>query len=114
MSGLPPHEKNALRTLLLSLGRDVERPVIYEGREIRPIPAICTGPRKHEWLEGNGNGAIRAPSLRNCLCFYCGRPLRIHPRHKGFKDAETLRRERAEAGPVQLTFDTAGKEAVRG
>jgi len=50
--------------------------------EIVPIPAICTNKdprRRHQWLDGNGNGAIRSPSLRNCYCFYCGTPLKPHP-----------------------------------
>ena len=54
----------------------------YALSEIVPIPAICTNknPKKrHLWIDGNGNGAIRAPSLRNCQCFYCGSPLKPHP-----------------------------------
>lgn len=46
---------------------------------IVPIPAICTGRHRHEWLDTNGNGAIRAPSLRNCRCFWCGASLEPHP-----------------------------------
>jgi hypothetical protein len=44
---------------------------------IIPIPAICEN--GHEWIDGNGNGAIRAPSLEGCLCFWCQRPLKPHP-----------------------------------
>lgn len=102
MGGLLPHEKEALKTLLRSIGRDVEQPVVYEGHEIVPIPAICTGRDRHEWIDGNGNGAIRAPTLRHCVCFWCGKPLKPHPDYPGLKDAETLRREREANQPKQL------------
>lgn len=35
-----------------------------------PIPARCTKCQRL-WIDGNGNGAIRAPGLSNCACFYC-------------------------------------------
>jgi hypothetical protein len=72
--------------------------------EIVPIPAICTNKnprRRHEWIEGNGNGAIKAPSLKNCLCFYCGKPLKPHPDYPGFEDAATKRARLRAATPRQ-------------
>ena len=59
--------------------------------ETRAIPAKC--PRcKRSFL---GRDAIRAPSLDNVCCFYCG-PRRttrlvIHPKHKGFVTAKMAR-----------------------
>ncbi|HYE72616.1 MAG TPA: hypothetical protein VEF04_04760 [Blastocatellia bacterium] len=35
-----------------------------------PIPARCKKCGSL-WVDGNGNGAIRSPSLVNCACFYC-------------------------------------------
>lgn len=35
-----------------------------------PIPAKCLK-CKRLWVEGNGNGAIFAPTLDCCVCFYC-------------------------------------------
>lgn len=71
-------------------GHDVQ---VFTAKEIVPIPAICTNKyRKHEWLDTNGNGAIRAPSLRNCVCFWCGKPLKPHPDYPPVIDAETRRK----------------------
>lgn len=75
MTGLLPHEEAAFRTALKKLHARLK-----DEHGIVPIPAICTGPEPHEWIDGNGNGAIRAPSLQNCRCFWCGRPLVPHPR----------------------------------
>lgn len=70
--------------------------VEYTLEELVAIPAYC--PRcKRSFL---GRDAIRAPSLDNCGCFYCGSVkhvrLVLHPEHKGFIDAKT-RREMKEA-----------------
>lgn len=35
-----------------------------------PIPARCKKCGA-KWIDGNGNGAIRAPGLSNAACFYC-------------------------------------------
>lgn len=105
MGGLMPHEKEALRTLLRSIGTEIEQPIIYGAEEIIPIPAICTGPKRHEWIEGNGNGAIRAPTLRHCCCFWCGEPLKPHPDYPGFEDAETRRKRREGIIPTQLALE---------
>lgn len=43
--------------------------------EIVPIPAKC--PKcKFDWVKRD---AIRAPSLMNCRCFWCGSRLIRHP-----------------------------------
>lgn len=78
----------------------------YTEAEIVPIPAICTNKRgkRHEWVEGNGNGAIRAPSLRNCRCFYCGAPLKPHPLHPRVVDAETERARLRSRTPRQAAL----------
>ncbi len=58
---------------------DVEG-VEYEAEWIinNPIPAICKkcGQRWEDGPHAKSNGAIRAPSLDNCRCFYCGGRLR--------------------------------------
>jgi hypothetical protein len=72
--------------------------------EIVPIPAICTNKnprRRHEWIDGNGNGAIRAPSLKNCLCFYCQAPLKPHPGYPRVEDAATKRARLRATTPTQ-------------
>lgn len=103
MSGLLPHEKAAFKTALKALHKELmePEPLVYEGHEIVPIPAICTGPRKHEWIDGNGNGAIRAPTLRQCRCFYCGHQLKPHPAYPAVVDAETRRKQT----PIQKGMD---------
>lgn len=73
-------------------------PEVFARAEIVPIPAICTGRFKHEWIDGNGNGAIRAPSLRNCCCFYCGANLVAHPKLPPVVDAYARRRMNEVAG----------------
>lgn len=86
-------------------GGMTEEPESYEQSEIVPIPAICTNKyRRHEWIDGNGNGAIRAPSLRNCLCFYCGKPLKPHPDYPRVEDAYTKRRRLEATTPKQLAL----------
>ena len=55
---------------------------------IEPINAICTGRHRHEWTDESGNGRIRAPSLKNVQCFWCGAKLKPHP---GFAATPTLK-----------------------
>ena len=78
----------------------------YTEEEIVPIPAIC--PRcKREFV---GVAAIRAPSLDNCACFYCGpnraSMLKPHPDYPDFVDAKT-RRENVENHGSQTRPETA-------
>lgn len=78
-------------------------PESFRRDEIVPIPAICTKKYgAHEWIDGNGNGAIRAPSLRNCRCFYCGKPLKPHPDFAPVVDAATRRRQSGQV--IQATL----------
>lgn len=72
-------------------------PMVFTEAEIVPIPAICK--RGHNWT---GRDAIRAPSLRNCLCFWCGTPLRPHPEFPPVVDALTRRLGK----PVQTSLFT--------
>ena len=67
----------------------------YARDEIVPLPAKC-GKCGRNWV---GRDAIRAPSLRQCRCFYCGGKLLPHPLHPGVVDAET-RRAMAQFGPL--------------
>lgn len=72
--------------------RAVAEPEEYTVEEVTEaaIPAKCPKCRR-VFL---GADAIRAPSLSNCACSYCGTRLQLHPKHVGFKDAMTRRRER--------------------
>lgn len=80
--------------------------------EIVPIPAICTNRkgRRHEWITGNGNGAIRAPSLRNCVCFWCGSSLVPHPDYPPVIDAVTRRRMQETPCQVRLPLEACPPE----
>lgn len=61
-----------------------------------PIPARCTKCKRF-WIEGNGNGAIVAPSLDNCACFYCHGKLveielpRLKPQQSGQAEGRPMR-----------------------
>jgi hypothetical protein len=99
VSALFPHEEVAFRTALKVLHKRV-----YEEYGIVPIPAICTGPQKHEWVDGGPNGAIRAPSLRNCVCFWCGKSLKPHPNYPKVVDAETQRKTQEDKTPKQAVL----------
>jgi hypothetical protein len=79
----------------------INRVEMYTSDEIVPIPAQCKGPHKHNWT---GRDAIRAPSLGNCCCFWCGAPLRPHPDYPAVIDAATRRRMQRSQTPRQLTF----------
>lgn len=65
---------------------EIASALIFAESEIVPIPARCT--RGHAWI---GRDAIRAPSLRNCCCFWCGAPLRPHSDYPPVVDALTRR-----------------------
>lgn len=93
MTGLLPHEEKAFRDLLRKMCANAG---------ITPIPAICTGPKKHEWIDGNGNGAIRAPSLKNCMCFHCGKPLKPHPAYAQLQPTDTAKSPKRPRKTVQL------------
>lgn len=97
------NRKESLRSVMASIENDLRNPgtIIYEGYEIIPIPAICTGPHKYEWVDGGLNGAIRAPALRGCRCFYCGATLKPHSGFPSVIDAETRRKMQ----PVQIALD---------
>ena len=71
---------------------------------IPSIPAICTGPARHEWTDApdNLNGAIRAPSLENCLCFHCGKPLKPHPRYAQLQSTDPTKAPKRPRRTVQL------------
>lgn len=74
--------------------------------DIVPIPAICTkSHRPHEWIEGNGNGPILAPSLDNCRCCYCGNTLKPHPKYPPVIDALTRRRQQRMTTPKQSAIE---------
>lgn len=73
-------------------------PMTFTRDEIVPIPAQCKGKHNHPWV---GVDAINAPSLRGCVCFWCGAELRPHPDYPPVVDALTRRLQRG----VQLTLE---------
>ena len=84
----------------------------YTLEEIVPIPAQC--PRcKYSWV---GRDAIRAPSLANCGCFWCG-SLRLipHPDYPPVVDAVTARRRggRQESLPIPPPPDHEASDGQR-
>lgn len=85
---------------------------VYTSEEIVPIPAQCKGRRKgapkHDWVDSNGNGAIRAPSLINCFCWYCGAELIPHPDYPPVIDARTRRMMQRSSVVVQLSLPSGG------
>ena len=76
---------------------ELRRAEVFASDEIVPIPARCK--RGHDWV---GPDAIRAPSLHNCRCFWCGAELRPHPDHPPVVDALTRRRRRGQPEQVRL------------
>jgi predicted Zn-ribbon and HTH transcriptional regulator len=69
-----------------NLIKEIEEAEEYTLAELVPIPAKCAK-CKRNWL---GRDAIRAPSLDNCRCFYCGGQLKPHPKFP-VVDAKTKR-----------------------
>lgn len=88
-----------------------DAPQVYTEAELVPIPARCAK-CGYDWVDGVKTpsrqlvrlfplardlgpvvcrDAIRAPSLRQCRCFWCGGELRPHPDHPPVIDAETAR-----------------------
>lgn len=78
--------------------------------EIVPIPAKC--PKcKFDWVKRD---AIRAPSLMNCRCFWCGSRLIRHPSYPRVVDALTRRRQRVTFVQAPLIEDPPTVAANRG
>lgn len=62
----------------------------YAIAELVRLPAKCSKCNR----AFVGRDAIRAPSLRQCCCFWCHGPLVPHPDYPGVIDSETLRSQK--------------------
>lgn len=98
---LTAEQEASIRELI----REIDEAESYTIDEIVPIPAICTGRLRHEWVPGGPNGPIRAPSLRGCLCGWCGKTLKPHPDWPPVEDAETKRKRQRSLQPRQLRLE---------